>query len=44
MNGINCRRLMKHHDKIIDIIRLIFINMSKIVYDNDIHLITKKDK
>ena len=35
---------MKHHDKIIDIIRLIFINMSAIVYDNDIHLITKKDK
>ena len=45
LNGVNCRRLMKHHIDIIDGvgIRDIFIEMNKsIVYDEDIRLVTNK--
>ena len=45
MNGVDYRRLMRYHDVIKDVIRLIFINMSKgIVSYCDINLITNKQK
>ena len=45
LNGISCRKLMKHHVDIIDSIRDVFIEMSKcIVSDEYISLTTNKHK
>ena len=43
INNVNCRRLLKHHNEIINRIRLIFIEISKgIISDGGINLITNK--
>ena len=45
MNGVNCRRLMKHHIDTINGINDIFIETNKgIVSDKDICLVTNKYK